>query len=80
MVLDNIDYQGNGEADPGDVRGNNGYEARISKQQLRWLEQELKYVDTDGLFSWQPMLRWAARIAVMPPTAARDFSNYWQAG
>ena len=45
IVLDNIDYQGNGEADPGDVRGNGGYEARISKQQLRWLEKELEYVD-----------------------------------
>ena len=31
------------------MRGNGGYEARISKQQLRWLEQELKYVDTDRL-------------------------------
>ena len=49
IVLDNIDYQGNGEADPGDVRGNGGYEARISKQQLRWLEKELEYVDNDRL-------------------------------
>ena len=49
VVLDNIDYQGNGEADPGDVRGNGGYEARISKRQLRWLEKELEYVDKDRL-------------------------------
>ena len=49
VVLDNIDYQGHGEADPGDVRGNGGYEARISKRQLRWLEKELEYVDKDRL-------------------------------
>ena len=49
VVLDNIDYQGNGKADPGDVRGNGGYEARISKRQLRWLEKELEFVDKDRL-------------------------------
>ena len=49
VVLDNIDYKGNGEADPGDVRGNGGYEARISKRQLRWLERELESVDKDRL-------------------------------
>ena len=49
VVLDNIDYQGNGKADPGDVRGNGGYEAHISKRQLRWLEKELEFVDKDRL-------------------------------
>ena len=49
VVLDNIDYQGNGEADPGDVRGDGGYEARISKRQLRWLRKELEFVDKDRL-------------------------------
>ena len=49
VVLDNIDYRGNGKADPGDVRGNGGYEARISKRQLRWLEKELEFVDKDRL-------------------------------
>jgi len=49
VVLDNIDYQGNGKADPGDVRGDGGYEARISKRQLRWLEKELEFVDKDRL-------------------------------
>ena len=49
VVLDNIDYKGNGEADPGDVRGNGGYEAAISRDQLRWLENELEYVDNDRL-------------------------------
>lgn len=47
VVLDNIDYKGRGEADPGDIRGNGGYEARISKRQLRWLEKELEFVDKD---------------------------------
>jgi hypothetical protein len=49
VVLDNIDYKGNGEADPGDVRGNGGYETRISNRQLRWLEKELESVDEDRL-------------------------------
>ena len=49
VVLDNIDYQGNGEADPSDARGDGGYEARISKRQLRWLEKELEHVDKDRL-------------------------------
>lgn len=49
VVLDNIDYKGRGEADPGDVRGNGGYEARISKRQLRWLKKELESVDNDRL-------------------------------
>jgi hypothetical protein len=49
VILDNIDYKGNGEADPGDVRGNGGYETRISNRQLRWLEKELESVDEDRL-------------------------------
>ncbi|MEM9623242.1 MAG: calcineurin-like phosphoesterase family protein [Pseudomonadota bacterium] len=49
VVLDNIDYQGNGEADPGDVRGNGGYETSLSRKQLRWLANELEYVDEDRL-------------------------------
>ena len=49
VVLDNIDYKGNGAADPADARGNGGYEARISEQQLSWLKQELAYVDKDRL-------------------------------
>lgn len=49
VVLDNIEYQGNGEADPGDVRGNGGYEASISRDQLKWLESELSHVDQDRL-------------------------------
>ncbi|MEM1230368.1 MAG: calcineurin-like phosphoesterase family protein, partial [Pseudomonadota bacterium] len=49
VVLDNIEYQGNGEADPGDVRGNGGYEAKLGRDQLRWLERELSYVDKDKL-------------------------------
>ncbi len=49
VVLDNIYYKGNGESDPGDVRGNGGYVARLTKQQLKWLEKELSYVDNDKL-------------------------------
>lgn len=49
VVLDNIFYKGNGESDPGDVRGNGGYEARISKAQLTWLKNELRHVDQDRL-------------------------------
>jgi len=45
VVLDNIEYKGNGEADTGDVRGSGGYDASISQNQLRWLEQELAHVD-----------------------------------
>ena len=33
VVLDNIEYNGNGEADPGNVRGNGGYEASPSRAQ-----------------------------------------------
>lgn len=49
VVLDNIDYKGGGEADPADVRGNGGYEARISRNQLQWLAEELKHVEQERL-------------------------------
>ena len=49
VVLDNIDYKGNGEADPGDIRGNGGYEASLSAKQLKWLSKELSYVPNDTL-------------------------------
>jgi len=49
FVLDNIEYHGNGESDPGDVRGNGGYIANIGKRQLKWLERELAYVPEDAL-------------------------------
>lgn len=49
VVLDNIEYHGNGESDPGDVRGNGGYIANIGKRQLAWLKSELAHVDEDTL-------------------------------
>ena len=49
VVLDNIEYQGNGETDPGDVRGNGGYIANFGKRQLAWLEKELIHVSRDTL-------------------------------
>ncbi len=49
VVLDNIEYKGNGEADPGDVRGSGGYEASLTRDQLRWLANELENVDEDRL-------------------------------
>lgn len=49
VVLDNIEYQGNGQADPADVRGSGGYEASLSANQMRWLERELEFVDKDRL-------------------------------
>lgn len=49
VVLDNIEYNGNGEADPGDVRGSGGYQANLTRDQLRWLEAELAHVDRDRL-------------------------------
>ena len=49
VVLDNIYYQGNGEADPGDVRGAGGYVERITEAQLDWLEAELSHVDENRL-------------------------------
>jgi hypothetical protein len=49
FVLDNIDYQGDGEIDPGDLRGTGGYVARITDDQLAWLEAELAHVPEDAL-------------------------------
>ncbi len=49
VVLDNIEYRGNGQADPGDVRGSGGYVARLGKRQLTWLRRELAHVPTDKL-------------------------------
>lgn len=49
VVLDNIEYRGNGESDPGDVRGNGGYIANFGKRQLAWLKEELKHVPEDRL-------------------------------
>ncbi len=49
FVLDNIEYKGNGESDPGDVRGSGGYIAKIGRRQLQWLERELENVPQDAL-------------------------------
>ncbi len=49
VVLDNIDYRGGGEADPGDVRQSGGYDASLNADQMRWLEAELSHVDQDRL-------------------------------
>lgn len=49
VVLDNIEYQGNGEADPGDVRGSGGYIANFGRRQLAWLAQELEHVPEERL-------------------------------
>ncbi len=49
FVLDNIHYFGNGESDPGDYRGNGGYEARLGRQQLRWMREELRHVPEEKL-------------------------------
>lgn len=49
VVLDNIEYQGNGQADPGDVRGSGGYIANFGKRQLTWLRRELAHVPEDRL-------------------------------
>jgi len=49
FVLDNIDYQGNGEIDPADLRGTGGYVARITEDQLAWFEAELAHVPDDSL-------------------------------
>lgn len=49
VVLDNMEYQGNGEADPGDVRGSGGYIANLGERQLAWLKQELSHVPMDTL-------------------------------
>jgi hypothetical protein len=48
-VLDDIEYKGGGESDPADFRGNGGYEARFSRDQLRWLERDLALVPPDKL-------------------------------
>jgi calcineurin-like phosphoesterase family protein len=49
FVLDNIQYNGNGESDPGDIRGSGGYIANFGKRQLQWLERALAYVPQDAL-------------------------------
>ena len=49
VMLDNIEYQGNGEGDPGDVRGTGGYIANIGEVQLGWLKRELEFVEEDRL-------------------------------
>jgi hypothetical protein len=49
VVLDNIEYQGNGQSDPGDVRGNGGYIANLGKRQLTWLRRELTHVPEEKL-------------------------------
>jgi len=49
VVLDNIEYRGNGQSDPGDVRGNGGYVANFGKRQLAWLKKELSFVPEDKL-------------------------------
>ena len=43
------------------------------------LRKNSNTLTTIGLFLWQPMLRWAARIAAILPTTARDFSDSWRA-
>lgn len=49
VVLDNIEYQGNGKSDPGDVRGAGGYIANFGKAQLNWLKADLAAVPNDSL-------------------------------
>ena len=49
FVLDNIDYQGNGEVDPADLRGTGGYVARVTEDQLAWFEAELAHVPQEAL-------------------------------
>ncbi len=49
VVLDNIEYQGNGQSDPGDIRGNGGYVAKLGRRQLAWLKNELSFVPDDRL-------------------------------
>ena len=38
VVLDNIYYNGNGQSDPADYRGNGGMESRFTDEQLQWLK------------------------------------------
>lgn len=49
FVLDNIEYKGNGESDPGDIRGSGGYIANFGKAQLAWLKKALAFVPDDAL-------------------------------
>ena len=49
VVMDNIYYKGSGEANRDDLRQNGGYENRLTKNQLAWLENELEFVDPDRL-------------------------------
>lgn len=49
VVLDNIEYRGNGQSDPGDVRGNGGYVANLGERQLTWLRRELVHVPEEKL-------------------------------
>jgi hypothetical protein len=50
VVLDNIEYKGEGDtSDPANLRGNGGYVGRIGKRQLRWLERDLARVPEDRL-------------------------------
>ena len=49
VVLDNIYYNGHGQAGEDDVRGNGGYVHRLTDAQLDWLEAELSYVEDDRL-------------------------------
>ena len=49
VVLDNIVYKGSGTVSPDNVRGTGGYEASITRNQIRWLERELEHVDQDRL-------------------------------
>ena len=49
FVLDNIEYKGNGESDPADVRGSGGYIANFGERQLTWLKNVLKDIPDDAL-------------------------------
>ena len=49
FVLDNIEYKGNGESDPADVRGSGGYIANFGERQLTWLKNALKDIPEDAL-------------------------------
>ena len=49
VVLDNIEYKGNGESDPADVRGSGGYIANFGRAQLDWLKADLKNVADEAL-------------------------------
>ncbi len=49
FVLDNIEYNGGGEADPGDIRQSGGYIANFGRQQLKWFERALEFVPQDAL-------------------------------